>query len=140
MTLASHFAAHALRPTDVSATRADAIASTGPVSRPWFHTTRSAAPDTDSATRLLQDNDHARQHEGQVLEVLRQGRADVGKDEAAAREADSLGTELRELTGRHERTRTGMVELTSWLVDEIWHDERREEPIRADCSSRCAPP
>ncbi|WP_406492058.1 hypothetical protein OG936_01830 [Streptomyces sp. NBC_00846] len=46
---------------------------------------------------------------------------------------------LRELTGRHERTRTRMVELTSWLVDEIWRDERREEPIRADCSSRCAP-
>lgn len=96
MTLASHFAAHALRPTDVSATRADAIASTGPVSRPRFHTKRSAAPDTDSTTRLLQDNDHARQYEGQVLEVLRPGRADVGKDEAAAREADGLG---RAVTG-----------------------------------------
>ncbi|MEV5545981.1 hypothetical protein AB0L35_07530 [Streptomyces sp. NPDC052309] len=24
-----------------------------------------------------------------------------------------------------------MLRLTSWLVDEVWHDERREEPIRA---------
>lgn len=70
-----------------------------------------------------------------VEHVARQ--VDVGSGELAAydfnsRTAQRHRIELRELTGWHECTRTAMVKLTSWLVDEIWHDERREEPIRAE--------
>ncbi|MFF7228988.1 DUF4158 domain-containing protein [Streptomyces sioyaensis] len=41
-------------------------------------------------------------------------------------------TEIRDLTGWHECTGTDLVELTSWLADEIWHNERRAEAVRAE--------
>ncbi|MFI1035931.1 DUF4158 domain-containing protein [Streptomyces sp. NPDC020951] len=40
--------------------------------------------------------------------------------------------ELRDLTGWRECTKTGFVELVSHLADVIWHDERREEQVRAE--------
>ena len=49
-----------------------------------------------------------------------------------SRQAKRHRTEIRRLTGWRECTRTDLAKLTSWLVDEIWHDERREEPIRAE--------
>jgi hypothetical protein len=49
-----------------------------------------------------------------------------------SRTAKRHRTEIRDLTGWHECTGTDLVKLTSWLVDEIWHDERREEAIRAE--------
>lgn len=70
-----------------------------------------------------------------VAHIARQVDVDPGELAAydfTARTAQRHRTELRELTGWHECTRTDMVKLTSWLVDEIWHDERREEPIRAE--------
>ena len=48
------------------------------------------------------------------------------------RTAQRHRTELRNLTGWQECSTTDMAKLISWLVDEIWHDERREEPIRAE--------
>ncbi|GAA2440897.1 hypothetical protein GCM10010191_66280 [Actinomadura vinacea] len=41
-------------------------------------------------------------------------------------------SELRDLTGWHECTKTDQVKLVSHLVDVIWHDERREEQVRAE--------
>ncbi|WP_189958990.1 DUF4158 domain-containing protein [Streptomyces alanosinicus] len=41
-------------------------------------------------------------------------------------------TEIRDLTGWHECTGTDLVKLTSWLADEIWHNERRAEAVRAE--------
>lgn len=70
-----------------------------------------------------------------VKHVARQMGVDTGELAAydfTSRTAQRHRTELRQLTGRHECTRTGMVKLTSWLVDEIWHVERREELIRAE--------
>ncbi|GHE75885.1 DUF4158 domain-containing protein [Streptomyces lavendulocolor] len=70
-----------------------------------------------------------------VEHVARQVGVDAGELAAydfTSRTAQRHRTELRELTGWHECSRTDMVKVTSWLVDEIWHDERREEPIRAE--------
>lgn len=57
---------------------------------------------------------------------------DLAGYDFTSRTAQRHRTELRELTGWHECTRTDMVKLVSWLVDEIWHDERREESIRVE--------
>ncbi len=38
-------------------------------------------------------------------------------------------SELRDLTGWHECTKTDLVKLVSYPVDVIWHDERREEQV-----------
>ncbi|MCX4734526.1 DUF4158 domain-containing protein [Streptomyces sp. NBC_01363] len=70
-----------------------------------------------------------------VAHIARQVDVDPGelaRYDFTSRTAQRHRTELRELTGWHECARTDMVKLTSWLVDEIWHDERREEPIRAE--------
>jgi hypothetical protein len=41
-------------------------------------------------------------------------------------------TELRKLTGWHECSKTDTLKLVSHLVDAIWHDERRDEQVRAE--------
>ncbi|MFD7622934.1 DUF4158 domain-containing protein, partial [Streptomyces sp. NPDC059802] len=41
-------------------------------------------------------------------------------------------TELRKLTGWHEYTTTDHLKLVCHLVDAIWHDERRDEQVRAE--------
>ncbi|AWK09212.1 hypothetical protein DDQ41_10095 [Streptomyces spongiicola] len=43
---------------------------------------------------------------------------------------------LRDLTGRHECTRTDLVKLLAHLVDMLWHGERR---TANDARSRCGP-
>lgn len=55
-----------------------------------------------------------------------------------SRAAKRHRSELRDLTGWHECTKTDLVKLVSHLVDVIWHDERREEHVRASCCGRCA--
>ncbi|WP_405886542.1 DUF4158 domain-containing protein [Streptomyces sp. NBC_01384] len=49
-----------------------------------------------------------------------------------SRAAKRHRSELRDLTGWHECTKTDQVKLVSHLVDVIWHDERREEQVRAE--------
>lgn len=49
-----------------------------------------------------------------------------------SRAAKRHRSELRDLTGWHECTKTDLVKLVSHLVDVIWHDERREEQVRAE--------
>jgi Domain of unknown function (DUF4158) len=49
-----------------------------------------------------------------------------------SRAAKRHRSELRDLTGWHECTKTDQVKLISHLVDVIWHDERREEQVRAE--------
>ncbi|MEV4868637.1 DUF4158 domain-containing protein [Streptomyces syringium] len=58
--------------------------------------------------------------------------SELAQYDFTSRTAKRYRSEIRDLTGWHECTGTDMVKLTSWLVDEIWHDERREEPIRAE--------
>ncbi|MFJ3308327.1 DUF4158 domain-containing protein [Streptomyces sp. NPDC086549] len=50
----------------------------------------------------------------------------------SSRAAKRHRSELRDLTGWHECTKTDLVKLVSQLVDVIWHDERREEQVRAE--------
>ncbi|MFB7014144.1 MULTISPECIES: DUF4158 domain-containing protein [unclassified Streptomyces] len=49
-----------------------------------------------------------------------------------SRAAKRHRSELRNLTGWHECSVTDQVKLVSHLVDVIWHDERREEQVRAE--------
>ncbi|MGW5124567.1 Tn3 family transposase [Streptomyces sp. NPDC004069] len=49
-----------------------------------------------------------------------------------SRAAKRHRSELRDLTGWHECTKTDLVKLVSHLVDVIWQDERREEQVRAE--------
>ncbi|MGW2090323.1 DUF4158 domain-containing protein, partial [Streptomyces sp. NPDC001880] len=49
-----------------------------------------------------------------------------------SRAAKRHRSQLRDLTGWHECTKTDLVKLVSHLVDVIWHDERREEQVRAE--------
>ncbi|MBM9506721.1 DUF4158 domain-containing protein [Streptomyces sp. KK5PA1] len=49
-----------------------------------------------------------------------------------SRAAKRHRSELRDLIGWHECAKTDLVKLVSHLVDVIWHDERREEQVRAE--------
>ncbi|MFE0201596.1 DUF4158 domain-containing protein, partial [[Kitasatospora] papulosa] len=49
-----------------------------------------------------------------------------------SRAAKRHRSELRDLTGWHECTKSDLGKLVSHLVDVIWHDERREEQVRAE--------
>ncbi|MFG2365039.1 DUF4158 domain-containing protein [Streptomyces mirabilis] len=49
-----------------------------------------------------------------------------------SRAAKRHRSELRDLTGWHECTKTDLVKLVSHLVDVIWHDEPREEQVRTE--------
>ncbi|MCX4579837.1 hypothetical protein OHB41_43050 [Streptomyces sp. NBC_01571] len=50
----------------------------------------------------------------------------------ASRAAKRYRSELRDLTGWYEGTKLDLVKLISHLVGVIWHDERREERVRAE--------
>ncbi|WP_338933428.1 DUF4158 domain-containing protein [Streptomyces netropsis] len=69
------------------------------------------------------------EHVGRQVSVAT---SELAQYDFTSRTAKRHRSEIRDLTGWHECTGTDMVKLTSWLVDEIWHDERREEPIRAE--------
>lgn len=56
----------------------------------------------------------------------------LGFYDFTSRAAKRHRSELRDLTGWHECTKTDLVKLVSNLVDVIWHDERREEQVRAE--------
>ncbi|MFE7245780.1 DUF4158 domain-containing protein [Streptomyces sp. NPDC057580] len=56
----------------------------------------------------------------------------LGFYDFTSRAAKRHRSELRDLTGWHECTKTDLVKLVSHLVDVIWHDERREEQMRAE--------
>ncbi|MFE2471196.1 DUF4158 domain-containing protein [Streptomyces mirabilis] len=58
--------------------------------------------------------------------------AELGFYDFTSRAAKWHRSELRDLTGWHECTKTDLVKLVSHLVDVIWHDERREEQVRAE--------
>jgi hypothetical protein len=58
--------------------------------------------------------------------------SELGFYDFASRAAKRHRSELRDLTGWHECSLTDQVKLISHLVDVIWHDERREEQIRAE--------
>lgn len=58
--------------------------------------------------------------------------AELGFYDFTSRAAKRHRSELRDLTGWHECTTTDLVKLVSHLVDVIWHDERREEQVRAE--------
>ncbi|KOV50855.1 hypothetical protein ADL00_42690 [Streptomyces sp. AS58] len=58
--------------------------------------------------------------------------SELGSYDFASRTAKRHRSELRDLTGWHECTMTDLVKLVSHLVDVIWHDERREEQVRAE--------
>ncbi|MFJ2722586.1 DUF4158 domain-containing protein [Streptomyces sp. NPDC087437] len=60
------------------------------------------------------------------------GAAELGFYDFTSRAAKRHRSELRDLTGWHECTTTDQVKLASQLVDVIWHDERREEQVRAE--------
>ncbi|MFI6005481.1 hypothetical protein ACIA98_34655 [Streptomyces sp. NPDC051366] len=53
--------------------------------------------------------------------------SELGFYDFASRAPKRHRSELRELTGWHECTKTEPVKRVSHLVDVIWHDERREE-------------
>ncbi|MCY0932132.1 Tn3 family transposase [Streptomyces sp. H27-H1] len=57
---------------------------------------------------------------------------ELGFYDFISRAAKRHRSELRDLTGWHECTTTDQVKLVSQLVDVIWHDERREEQVRAE--------
>ncbi|MFD0033161.1 DUF4158 domain-containing protein [Streptomyces sp. NPDC055059] len=57
---------------------------------------------------------------------------ELGFYDFTSRAAKRHRSELRDLTGWHECTKTDLVKLVSQLVDVIWHDERREEQVRAE--------
>ncbi|MBH1934109.1 DUF4158 domain-containing protein [Streptomyces sp. AV19] len=58
--------------------------------------------------------------------------ADMALYDFTSRTAKRHRTEIRELTGWHECSVTDQIKLASALVDEIWHDERRPEQVRAE--------
>lgn len=58
--------------------------------------------------------------------------SELGFYDFTSRAAKRHRSELRDLTGWHECTRTDLVKLVSHLMDVIWHDERREEQVRAE--------
>lgn len=58
--------------------------------------------------------------------------SELGFYDFTSRAAKRHRSELRDLTGWHECTKTDQVKLVSHLVDVIWHDERREEQVRAE--------
>ncbi|MEU1164671.1 DUF4158 domain-containing protein, partial [Streptomyces sp. NPDC005921] len=58
--------------------------------------------------------------------------SELGFYDFTSRAAKRHRSELRDLTGWHECTKTDQVKLVSQLVDVIWHDERREEQVRAE--------
>nr|WP_272924376.1 DUF4158 domain-containing protein [Streptomyces sp. SID8381] len=58
--------------------------------------------------------------------------SELAFNDFTSRAAKRHRSELRELTGWHEWTKTDLVKLVSHLVDVIWHDERREEQVRAE--------
>ena len=58
--------------------------------------------------------------------------AELGFYDFTSRAAKRHRSELRDLTGWHECTTTDQVKLASQLVDVIWHDERREDQVRAE--------
>lgn len=60
--------------------------------------------------------------------------SELGFYDFASRAAKRYRSELRDLTGWHECTKADLVKLVSHLVDVIWHDERREEQVRAECA------
>ncbi|MGW5464368.1 Tn3 family transposase [Streptomyces sp. NPDC003996] len=57
---------------------------------------------------------------------------ELGSYDFTSRVAKRHRSELRDLTGWHECSKTDLVKLVSHLVDVIWHDERREEQVRAE--------
>ncbi|WP_406353489.1 Tn3 family transposase [Streptomyces sp. NBC_01635] len=58
--------------------------------------------------------------------------SELGFYDFTSRAAKRHRSELRNLTGWHECSVTDQVKLVSHLVDVIWHDERREEQVRAE--------
>ncbi|OHV28504.1 hypothetical protein BBK14_17855 [Parafrankia soli] len=58
--------------------------------------------------------------------------SELGFYDFASRAAKRHRSELRDLTGWHECMKSDLVKLVSHLVDVIWHDERREEQVRAE--------
>ncbi|MFF8919586.1 DUF4158 domain-containing protein [Streptomyces sp. NPDC015032] len=56
----------------------------------------------------------------------------LGIYDLTSRVAKRHRSELRDLTGCHECSKTDLVKLASHPVDVIWHDERREEQVRAE--------
>ncbi|MFH8516994.1 DUF4158 domain-containing protein [Streptomyces gelaticus] len=58
--------------------------------------------------------------------------AELGFYDFASRAAKRHRSEPRDLTGWHECNTTDQVKIASQLVDVIWHDERREEQVRAE--------
>ncbi|MFJ9900511.1 DUF4158 domain-containing protein [Streptomyces sp. NPDC091280] len=58
--------------------------------------------------------------------------SELGFYDFTSRAAKRHRSELRDLTGWHECSKTDLVKLVSHLVDVIWHDERREEQVRAE--------
>ncbi|MFE2638328.1 DUF4158 domain-containing protein [Streptomyces scopuliridis] len=58
--------------------------------------------------------------------------SELGFYDFTSRVAKRHRSELRDLTGWHECSKTDLVKLVSHLVEVIWHDERREEQVRAE--------
>lgn len=58
--------------------------------------------------------------------------SELGFYDFTSRVAKRHRSELRDLTGWHECSKTDLVKIVSHLVDVIWHDERREEQVRAE--------
>ncbi|MFC5852751.1 DUF4158 domain-containing protein [Streptomyces chlorus] len=58
--------------------------------------------------------------------------SELGFYDFTDRTAQRHRTELRKLTGWHECSKTDTLKLVSHLVDANWHDERRDEQIRAE--------
>ncbi|MEU0119304.1 DUF4158 domain-containing protein [Streptomyces bobili] len=58
--------------------------------------------------------------------------SELGFYDFTSRAAKRHRSELWDLTGWHEFSLTDQVKLISQLVDVIWHDERREEQVRAE--------
>ncbi|MFJ9033498.1 DUF4158 domain-containing protein [Streptomyces sp. NPDC102274] len=58
--------------------------------------------------------------------------SELGFYDFTSRVAKRHRSELRDLTGWHECSKTDLVKLVSHLVDVIWHNERREEQVRAE--------
>nr|WP_275405860.1 MULTISPECIES: DUF4158 domain-containing protein [unclassified Streptomyces] len=67
-----------------------------------------------------------------IAEQVGVAATELGFYDFTSRAAKRHRSELRELTGWHECTTTDQVKLVSMLVDVIWHDERREEQVRAE--------
>ncbi|GAB2618279.1 hypothetical protein GCM10027168_58260 [Streptomyces capparidis] len=80
-----------------------------------------------------------------VAHVARQvgvAASELGLHDFTSRAAKRHRSELRDLTGRHECTKTDQVKLVGHLVDVIRHEERREEQVRAEGvvrRGRCSP-